>query len=98
MTYPHTDGWLIPTQRPPAFGRLGVGTDEVQQSQACRDMCTQASCRVYTNLNHMVAHVHSLLPFSTAGGLTLNDFIVAAKVNQLKLTDMLEKKKARFWA
>ncbi|MEW5302730.1 MAG: hypothetical protein WDW36_005483 [Sanguina aurantia] len=49
---------------------------------------------------HVCAHVRSLRPLvdTAAGGLTLNDFIVAAKVNQLKLTDMLEKKKARFWA
>ncbi|MEW5312531.1 MAG: hypothetical protein WDW38_004160 [Sanguina aurantia] len=51
-------------------------------------------------LGHVCAHVRSLRPLvdTAAGGLTLNDFIVAAKVNQLKLTDMLEKKKARFWA
>lgn len=56
-------------------------------------MCTNPT-------GHVCAHVRSLRPLvdTAAGGLTLNDFIVAAKVNQLKLTDMLEKKKARFWA
>eukprot|EP00877_Chromochloris_zofingiensis_P001434 jgi/Chrzof1/11291/Cz05g31090.t1 len=32
------------------------------------------------------------------GGLTENDFIVAAKVNDLDLSDLLQKRKARFWA
>lgn len=32
------------------------------------------------------------------GGLTDNDFIVAAKVNELKLSDLLPKRKARYWA
>lgn len=33
-----------------------------------------------------------------AGGLTLNDFIVAAKINELEVADLLPKKKPKFWA
>jgi hypothetical protein len=33
-----------------------------------------------------------------AGGLTENDFIVAAHINELDLTELLQKRKARFWA
>ena len=32
------------------------------------------------------------------GGLTENDLILAAKVNAIIITDLLPKKKARFWA
>jgi 4a-hydroxytetrahydrobiopterin dehydratase len=32
------------------------------------------------------------------GGLTLNDFIVAAKVNDLEIGDLLPKRKQKFWA
>jgi hypothetical protein len=33
-----------------------------------------------------------------AGALSMNDFIVATKVNKLDLSDLLKKKKAKFWA
>ncbi len=33
-----------------------------------------------------------------AGGLTENDFILAAKINALQLADLLPKAKPRFWA
>jgi len=33
-----------------------------------------------------------------AGGLTENDFIVAAHINQLDVSDVVAKKKARYWA
>jgi 4a-hydroxytetrahydrobiopterin dehydratase len=33
-----------------------------------------------------------------AGGLTDNDFIVAAHINALNVADLLQKRKARFWA
>ena len=32
------------------------------------------------------------------GGLTMNDFIVAAKINDLEIQDLLPKKKPKFWA
>jgi 4a-hydroxytetrahydrobiopterin dehydratase len=34
----------------------------------------------------------------TRAGLTLNDFIVAAKVNELDFSDLEPKKKQKFWA
>lgn len=37
-------------------------------------------------------HTHSI------GGLTENDFIVAAKINDLEISDLLSKKKTQFWA
>lgn len=33
-----------------------------------------------------------------AGGLTLNDFILAAKINDIDFADLMPKKKAKFWA
>jgi 4a-hydroxytetrahydrobiopterin dehydratase len=33
-----------------------------------------------------------------AGGLTENDFIIASKINDLDLADLLPKKKPKFWA
>jgi 4a-hydroxytetrahydrobiopterin dehydratase len=33
-----------------------------------------------------------------AGGLTENDFIIAACINDLNVADLLAKRKARFWA
>lgn len=38
------------------------------------------------------------LSTASLGGLTEADFIVAAKVNALDVSDLLAKKKARFWA
>lgn len=32
------------------------------------------------------------------GGLTVNDFIVAAKINELDFSDLEPKKKQKFWA
>lgn len=32
------------------------------------------------------------------GGLSENDFIMAAKINELDITDLLSKKKTQFWA
>ena len=32
------------------------------------------------------------------GGLTENDFIMAAKINAVEFGDLLPKKKPRFWA
>lgn len=33
-----------------------------------------------------------------AGGLTENDFILAAKINALEIADLMPKRKQRFWA
>lgn len=33
-----------------------------------------------------------------AGDVTINDFIIATKVNQQDFSDLLKKRKARFWA
>ena len=33
-----------------------------------------------------------------SGGLTLNDFILAAKINDIDFADLMPKKKAKFWA
>ena len=33
-----------------------------------------------------------------AGGLTENDFIMASKINSLELSDLMPKKKQKFWA
>jgi hypothetical protein len=46
----------------------------------------------------LVAHVLCVLFLAAAGGLTENDFIVAAHINDLDLTELLAKRKARFWA
>jgi len=32
------------------------------------------------------------------GGLTQNDFILASKINDMDFTDLMPKKKMRFWA
>lgn len=47
-----------------------------------------------------VAFTQPVLDMSSvsAGGLTENDFIVAAHINNLDLTELLTKRKARFWA
>lgn len=47
-----------------------------------------------------VTGVNVLVELATpaVGGISENDFIVAAKVNQLSLTDLEAKKKARYWA
>jgi hypothetical protein len=36
--------------------------------------------------------------FVRAGGLTENDFIIADRINSTDLTELLAKRKARFWA
>eukprot|EP00884_Botryococcus_braunii_P000804 jgi/Botrbrau1/10724/Bobra.357_1s0025.1 len=42
--------------------------------------------------------VYAELSTHSVGGLTENDFIVAAKINQLDVSDLLPKRKPRFWA
>ncbi|KAK9793211.1 hypothetical protein WJX73_009509 [Symbiochloris irregularis] len=42
--------------------------------------------------------VSAKLMTHSVGGLTENDFILAAKINALELSDLLPKKKQRFWA
>jgi len=42
--------------------------------------------------------VHMELTTPSVGGLSINDFIVAARVNQLKLEELQPKRKARYWA
>ncbi len=37
-------------------------------------------------------------PEPSAGGLTENDFIMASKINQLSVSDLMPKKKQKFWA
>jgi hypothetical protein len=38
------------------------------------------------------------LPRAPAGGITENDFIVASRINDLELADLLQKKRVRYWA
>lgn len=47
-----------------------------------------------TNFNTVVAE----LTTHAAKGLTENDFIVAAKINDLELSDLMPKRKQKFWA
>lgn len=47
-----------------------------------------------TGYNHVLAEVST----HSVGGLTENDFILAAKVNELELADLMPKKKPKFWA
>lgn len=42
--------------------------------------------------------VKVLMSTKEAGGLTENDFIVAAKINELELSDLMPPKRVRFWA
>eukprot|EP01025_Chloroclados_australasicus_P019499 TRINITY_DN20645_c0_g1_i1.p1 TRINITY_DN20645_c0_g1~~TRINITY_DN20645_c0_g1_i1.p1 ORF type:complete len:227 (+),score=17.54 TRINITY_DN20645_c0_g1_i1:73-681(+) len=47
----------------------------------------------------VASSVFAVLPSAlTQGELSENDFIVAAKVNNLELADVLQKKRAKFWA
>ena len=43
-------------------------------------------------------NVKAELSTHAVGGLTTNDFIVAAKINELELSDLLPKRKPKFWA
>lgn len=47
-----------------------------------------------TNYNNVSAE----LTTHAVGGLTANDFIIAAKINELELSDLMPKKKPKFWA
>ncbi|KAG2430761.1 hypothetical protein HYH02_013600 [Chlamydomonas schloesseri] len=49
-------------------------------------------------LTHTGAEVVAQLCTKSLGGLTENDFIVASKINDLSLADLLPKRKQRFWA
>ncbi|PNW88881.1 hypothetical protein CHLRE_01g049000v5 [Chlamydomonas reinhardtii] len=49
-------------------------------------------------LTHKGAEVVAQLCTKSLGGLTENDFIVASKINDLNLADLLPKRKQRFWA
>lgn len=49
---------------------------------------------------HLTNYNHLLVELSThaVGGLTQNDFIIAAKINELEIDDLLPKKKPKYWA
>lgn len=47
-----------------------------------------------TGFNNLLAEVTT----HSAGGLTENDFILAAKISDLEVGDLMPKKKAKFWA
>ncbi|KAG2425367.1 hypothetical protein HXX76_013781 [Chlamydomonas incerta] len=49
-------------------------------------------------LTHKGAEVTAQLCTKSLGGLTENDFIVASKINDLSLADLLPKRRQRFWA
>ncbi|KXZ55031.1 hypothetical protein GPECTOR_3g192 [Gonium pectorale] len=50
------------------------------------------------NLARVGSEVVAQLCTKSLGGLTENDFIVAAKINELNVSDLLPKRKQRFWA
>jgi 4a-hydroxytetrahydrobiopterin dehydratase len=43
-------------------------------------------------------NIRAELSTHAVGRLTINDFILAAKLNDLELSDLMPKKKAKFWA
>lgn len=45
-----------------------------------------------------VAQSACCLAAAGAGGLTENDFIIAARINDADLTEMLKPRRQRFWA
>ena len=47
-----------------------------------------------TGYNHVVAE----LTTHAVGGLTVNDFIVASKVNEIEFSDLMPKRKPQYWA
>jgi 4a-hydroxytetrahydrobiopterin dehydratase len=49
---------------------------------------------------HLRSYNHVAVELSThaVGGLTENDFIMAAKINEIPLDDLLPKRKPQFWA
>ncbi|EFJ50527.1 hypothetical protein VOLCADRAFT_109679 [Volvox carteri f. nagariensis] len=49
-------------------------------------------------MNRVGTEVVAMLCTASLGGLTENDFIVASKVNDLNIVDLLPKRKPRFWA
>lgn len=50
------------------------------------------------NFDEALLTVKAELYTHVKGGLTINDFIVAAKINELDFTDLEPKKKQKFWA
>ena len=47
-----------------------------------------------TGYNNLVAELST----HSVGGLTQNDFIMAAKINELEVNDLMPKRKPKFWA
>jgi hypothetical protein len=58
-------------------------------------LCTCALPHVY---EHGTLTTAGFVGVCCSGGLTLNDFILADKINDLDLADLTPKKKAKFWA
>lgn len=54
----------------------------------------RAGLREFADVNTIDSRVRH----NVAEDLSLNDFIVAAKVNELELASLLKKKRAKFWA
>lgn len=49
---------------------------------------------------HLTGYNNVLVELTThaVGGLTQNDFIMAAKINEVEVADLMPKKKPKFWA
>lgn len=75
-----------------------------KDAEAAQQLVTKLS-EVAQQQGHSLTHVDAVgtmviaeLTTAAKGGLTENDFIVAAHINDLDVSDLLQKRKARFWA
>ena len=67
-------------------------------------MKTRARTHTHTQGHHPDLHLESwnkvriVLSTHSVGGLTENDFIMAAKINDVDISDLKKKPKQKFWA
>jgi 4a-hydroxytetrahydrobiopterin dehydratase len=77
---------------------------KLRNFQAALDMFSRVAALAEAEGHHPDLHLTGYnsvaieLSTHSVGGLTLNDFILAAKINDIDFADLMPKKKAKFWA
>jgi len=95
-------GWRVQNN---SQGKACIRQDWNAKDGAAAAQLQQQITELAAAQNHTISHTDIVgntvvveLTTAAAGGLTENDFIVAAHINDMDMTELLAKKKARFWA
>lgn len=94
-------GWKVATTE---GGKLCIQHEWKAKDVACAGQLAALVQQVADKEGHPIIIKHSAevvnaeLTTPALGGLTINDFIVAAKINTVRVVDLMPMKKKRYWA